>query len=106
MQFSKTFAALVTLVCCMLPSWVKADLVCDTNGDDFVDINDVRSIVSNRNQLATGPDDPMDLDRNGIINLLDARGCVLTCSLPRCAEAPVVTANCILGSSKIGECKI
>jgi len=60
-------------------------LMCDANGDDTVDIRDIRAIAMMRNQPATGPDDPMDWDQNGIINVLDARGCQQTCNLPRCA---------------------
>ena len=106
MPFLKTLATLVLLITCSLPSWAEAELVCDTNDDSFVDITDVRTIVLNRNQPATGPDDPMDSNHDGVISVLDARGCVLACSLPRCAEQPVVNTNCVLGSSQIGACKI
>lgn len=58
---------------------------CDANNDDQVDINDIRAIIAERNQPAAHPEDPMDADQNGVINVLDARLCVSTCSLPRCA---------------------
>jgi hypothetical protein len=58
---------------------------CDTNLDGAVDIIDIRAISMKRNQPAAHPDDPMDWDKNGTINLLDARGCQQACSLPRCA---------------------
>lgn len=58
---------------------------CDTNADMAVDINDIRAITMNRNQPAAHPDDPMDWDKNGVINILDARGCQRVCALPRCA---------------------
>jgi hypothetical protein len=58
---------------------------CDVNGDGAVDRNDIRAIAANRNQPATGPDDPMDWDQNGTINVLDARGCQRACTLARCA---------------------
>lgn len=106
MPQSQTFATLALLVACSLPSWAGAEGVCDTNDDGFVDINDIRAISSNRNQPAAGADDPMDWDRSGTITVLDARGCVLACSLPRCAEQPVADTNCVLGTSKIGACKI
>ena len=64
---------------------VAVAMRCDANDDDAVDINDIRAILGNRNQPATGPDDPMDWDQNGIINVLDARGCQRACTLPRCA---------------------
>lgn len=60
-------------------------LMCDTNGDGAVDINDIRAIAANRNQPATGPDDPMDWDQDGVITAGDARGCQSVCTLPRCA---------------------
>lgn len=93
MPHLKIFTTLALLIACSLPSWADAELVCDTNDDSFVDISDIRTIVLNRNQPATGPDDPMDFDQNGVINILDARGCVATCTLPRCAEIPITSAN-------------
>jgi len=38
-----------------------------------------------RNTPASGPDDPRDLDGDGMITVLDARKLVLLCTLPRCA---------------------
>jgi hypothetical protein len=58
---------------------------CDTNSDGAVDIFDIRAISMHRNQPAAHPDDPMDWDQNSVISVLDARGCVLACDLPRCA---------------------
>ena len=58
---------------------------CDTNMDGAVDITDIRAISRKRNQPAAHPDDPMDWDKNSVINLLDARGCQQACTLPRCA---------------------
>ncbi len=58
---------------------------CDTNDDGMVDITDIRAISLNRNQPAAHPDDPMDWDKNSVINVLDARGCQRVCDLPRCA---------------------
>lgn len=63
---------------------------CDINVDGVVDVNDIRAIATKRNQPADGPDDPMDWDRNGVINVLDARGCVLACALPQCAPPPAL----------------
>lgn len=57
---------------------------CDVNADMVVDINDIRAISMNRNQPAAHPDDPMDWDKNMVINVLDARGCQRVCALPRC----------------------
>ena len=58
---------------------------CDVNEDRVVDINDIRAISMQRNQPALHPDDPMDWDKNMVIDLLDARGCQQACALPRCA---------------------
>jgi hypothetical protein len=58
---------------------------CDIDGNNTVDINDIRAIALQRNQPALHPDDPMDWDRNHVINILDARGCQQACTLPRCA---------------------
>ena len=60
-------------------------LMCDANTDGAVDIFDIRAIGMMRNQPASGEDDSMDWDQNGVINVLDARGCQSACTLPRCA---------------------
>ncbi len=57
---------------------------CDTNGDEMVDIIDIRAIMLQRNQAAAHPNDPLDWDRNNIINVLDVRGCQRACGEPRC----------------------
>ncbi|MCZ6616518.1 MAG: hypothetical protein O7E57_00180 [Gammaproteobacteria bacterium] len=77
---------------------------CDTNGDNMVDINDIRDIARHRNQPAAHPDDPMDWDRNNVINILDARGCQLACSYPRCrvqTNSPETQAG---GASEAADC--
>lgn len=84
-----TFATSGRFTGTMTPVTVEIEepevLMCDTNQDALVDIRDIRAIFMMRNQPATGPDDPMDWDQNGIINILDARGCQQACDLPRCA---------------------
>ena len=61
---------------------------CDNNADGEVNRTDISNINSNRN-VAVPPGDPIyDLDENGIINVLDARICVLQCTNPRCAITP------------------
>ncbi len=57
--------------------------VCDVNEDGFVDRFDLNLIIS-----ASGPaaaNDPLDIDNNGVINRLDARACVDSCTNARCA---------------------
>jgi hypothetical protein len=58
---------------------------CDIDGNLSVDINDIRAIAQLRNTPAAHNQDPADWDRNGQINILDARGCQRACANPRCA---------------------
>jgi hypothetical protein len=58
-------------------------LACDVNGDQTVDITDIRAILAARNQPSTPPD-PRDADGDGVITILDARVCILQCATPRC----------------------
>ena len=60
---------------------------CDIDENSVIDMLDIRQIVNHRNQTASDPDDPMDWNQDGIINVLDARGCVLACTNPRCAPS-------------------
>ena len=57
----------------------------DFDGDGDVDRNDLNIILAARNTPASGPDDPRDLDGDGMITGLDARKLVLLCTRPRCA---------------------
>lgn len=57
----------------------------DLDGDGDVDINDMNIILAARNQPASGPNDPRDLDGDGVITVLDARQLTLKCTRPRCA---------------------
>ena len=63
----------------------QVPLVCDVNNDAIVDRLDIGQIMMRRNTPANGANDPADWNSDGIINVLDARGCVLQCTLPRCA---------------------
>jgi VCBS repeat-containing protein len=56
----------------------------DLNGDTVVDMDDLNIILAARNTPADGPDDPRDLNGNGMITALDARKLVLLCTCPRC----------------------
>ena len=56
----------------------------DFDGDGDIDQNDVDTVLAARNQLATGPEDQRDLDRDGKITILDVRKMVLMCSQPDC----------------------
>ncbi|GAC33175.1 PKD domain-containing protein [Paraglaciecola polaris] len=65
-----------------------APQMCDLDGNDFVDSMDIRAIMQRRNTPANGDDDLADWDQNGLINVLDARGCTRECELMRCALKP------------------
>jgi hypothetical protein len=69
--------------------------VCDVNGDSAVDRTDIDAIFAARNTPASGPDDPRDWNGDGVINVLDSRGCTLDCDNPGCA--PTVPLCGLLG---------
>lgn len=83
---------------------------CDIDGNDIIDLRDIRAISLNRNQPASDPDDPMDWNGDGRINVLDARGCVLACTYPRCATQGTRTGVAALTTTQTttvgepGEC--
>lgn len=57
----------------------------DIDGDRDVDQLDVNQVIAARNKPASGTNDPRDMDKNGVINALDARKQTLLCTRPRCA---------------------
>ncbi len=59
---------------------------CDIDENSVIDMLDIRQIIKHRNRKASDPDDPMDRNGNGVVNVLDARGCLLACTYPRCAS--------------------
>lgn len=62
---------------------------CDVNDDDAIDSLDIAIITDAIGQTATGPTDPRDVDGDGTITVLDARGCTFQCDHADCAvEAP------------------
>jgi hypothetical protein len=62
-----------------------ASILGDLDNDGDVDRNDVTIIFSARNQLASGPADPRDIDRDGRITVLDVRRATLLCTRAACA---------------------
>jgi hypothetical protein len=58
---------------------------CDVDGNGVIDRNDIAAIFAARNTSASGPNDPRDPDRDGIITVNDARICVNRCTNALCA---------------------
>ncbi|ALS98091.1 PKD domain-containing protein [Lacimicrobium alkaliphilum] len=63
--------------------------MCDIDGDLVIDATDIRAIMARRNTPANDNTDRADWNGDGIINVLDARGCVRQCSLPGCATPTI-----------------
>ncbi|MFQ5635382.1 MAG: hypothetical protein ACE5G3_08635 [Gammaproteobacteria bacterium] len=51
----------------------------DANEDGVVDFWDLNEFFLNLNKPASGPDDPMDIDGNGVVNVLDLRRASFLC---------------------------
>lgn len=67
-------------------SWLGGpQQICDVNNDGSIDINDIRAILGARGTPASGPDDPADADRDGLITPHDAKLCIQDCDNPGCA---------------------
>lgn len=58
----------------------------DLNHDDAVDRDDLNILLLSLNTLASGPDDPRDLDHDGRITVLDVRKLVDGCTLALCGK--------------------
>jgi thrombospondin type 3 repeat protein len=58
--------------------------VCSVDSDGDIDRDDIALITAARNQPASSGD-PRDADKNGYINVLDARACTLRCDRNQCA---------------------
>jgi hypothetical protein len=67
------------------------------NGDGAIDRTDIDAIFAARNTPASGPNDPRDFDHNGVINVLDSRGCTLQCNNANCAPTAPAPLCGLLG---------
>ena len=63
----------------------QASQKCDMDGDGDIDRNDIMVIFGLRGTYSPPSDPNADLNDDGVISINDARGCVLRCTLPRCA---------------------
>jgi hypothetical protein len=64
------------------PDW------CDADSSGVVDATDIELISDAKGTASTGPEDPMDVDTDGQITVLDARQCVDYCDSPtQCTDA-------------------
>ena len=77
---------------------------CDIDGNNVVDMNDIRAISYARNNPAAHPNDPMDWDKNNVIDILDARGCQRACTLPRCATPAEEPEELVGGVQEPAQC--
>ena len=75
--------------------WPSYDLVVLRTPWDYIDrvgefvawarrVDPVNLLLAAKNKPASGANDPKDLDRNGVINVLDSRKQVLLCTRLRC----------------------
>jgi hypothetical protein len=70
----------------------QVPLACDVDHNGVIDSRDIALIVAARNTAASGPTDPRDPNRDGTINVLDARFCATICAFAFCAKAPAIPA--------------
>jgi uncharacterized repeat protein (TIGR01451 family) len=70
----------------------QVPLACDVDHNGVIDSRDIALIMAARNTPASGPTDPRDPNRDGTINVLDARFCATMCAFTFCAIAPAIPA--------------
>ncbi|HLV01218.1 MAG TPA: hypothetical protein VKZ59_08130, partial [Acidobacteriota bacterium] len=56
----------------------------DFDGDEDIDQDDVNLLMARVGEAANGPNDPMDIDRDGQITVFDASKLSLACTKPSC----------------------
>lgn len=65
---------------------VPVPLACDVDGNGIVDREDIQLIADARGTTPSGPNDPRDFDRDGMITAADGRACTLDCTYALCAS--------------------
>jgi hypothetical protein len=68
-----------------LASKQQVQLACDINTDGSVNSLDIGLITAARNTTAA-PGDARDINKDGLINIVDSRQCALQCTKPNCAR--------------------
>lgn len=90
-SFTRVVRLGITLSCLLLASVAAAQnvpLACDADNNGVIDKRDITLITAARNTPSTGITDPRDPNRDGVINVLDARFCTTQCTLASCAQVP------------------
>jgi hypothetical protein len=75
------------LVLALGPANATNVLVCDANGDDFIDRNDINLIFAARGQSVPAGD-PRDANADGLVTVQDSRLCTAECGNAQCAPPP------------------
>lgn len=75
----------VALVVSLGPTPPPPPQRCDADGDGDVDKVDLSLISRARGQAASGPNDPRDANRDGLITPADVQVCIRICTRPNCA---------------------
>jgi hypothetical protein len=82
------------LVLALAPSDLTNVLVCDANGDEFIDRNDINLIFAARGQSVPAGD-PRDANGDGLVTVQDSRLCTAECGNAQCAPpAPPPLVGC------------
>jgi hypothetical protein len=86
----KTIIPLVlwlTVVILSVVSFNSLAAICDADTDGDIDAKDIYIIqVVNIGRHSSGPADPKDADRNGVITIKDANICKSRCTTPNCVK--------------------
>jgi hypothetical protein len=69
---------------CAAATWPAESLGCDVDRNGRIDRADISSIDASVGSAAANASDPLDIDGDGSITVLDARNCVVDCTDPNC----------------------